>query len=408
MSQSPDLHTLCTQQNNAWAHAHLERTPALFHAAQSPKTLIDDTSLLLFSSSNYLGLSTHPAIITAAHDALAAYGTGSGGSRLTTGSTAFHTKVEKALPTFLELDAHYDCVFFSSGYLANLSTIQALAQLAQLCGGSLKIFSDERNHASIIDGCRIARVPTTIFSHYDYTDLEEKLAKSTADYALVISDGVFSMDGTIADLAQLRRVCDRYGAWLMVDDAHGIGTIGRRGKGICECYPHSLPDILVVTASKALGAEGGMVLAHPEITRFLRNHARAFIFSTSTSAANCAAIDTALSLLAQDESIVQRLHTNVAYLLRLLDEAEIAVSRTSNVVSGGWASPIVIIPLGAEDYALSVSQQLRDYGFHVPAIRYPTVKRGEAILRITLMASHTQEHIAALVRALSGILSAHA
>lgn len=375
-----NLQELSHRRNSEWAKAGLLREPGVFSTAQHPISRIDGRDYVLFSSSNYLSLSTHPQVLTAAKAAVDTYGAGSGGSRLTTGSTELHVELEKSFASFVR---SADAVYFATGYQANLSTI---ATLGSVCD-SLTIFSDSLNHASIIDGCRISRLPLQVFPHGDTSALNELLASRTTEHALVITDGLFSMDGDIADLPRLREVCTRHGAWLMIDDAHAIGTLGAHGRGTSEHHGTSLPDILIGTASKALGAEGGFVCCSKDFAQLLRNRARSYVFSTAAPASGPAAIIAALALI--DEQL-PKLRSNISQLRNALGLTD-------------SPSPIIPIVVGDETEAMRRSAQLKELGLWVPAIRYPTVKRGEAILRVTVMADHSEEQIAQLVSALERV-----
>ncbi|MDK4333866.1 8-amino-7-oxononanoate synthase [Corynebacterium accolens] len=331
---------------------------------------------VLFSSSNYLGLAEHPEIKSAVKESVDNYGAGSGGSRLTTGTSELHVAVEAAAarPT-----GYPDSVFFATGYQANLSTLQALAS------PELTIISDARNHASIIDGCRLAKASgacLVVTAHRDTRAVEDALATRTTKYALVVTDGLFSMDGVLAPLPELSRVAREYGAWLMVDDAHSFGTVGDRGLGLPE-YFGVQPDIQIITASKALGAEGGLVATSKPVAQLLRQQARSFVFSTSPTPATSAAVLAAFKLIESDPSLVSQLQDNIAYWHN---------TRGTTPQQG----PIIPVHVGDEAAAMDASAALLDQGFVVPAIRWPTVARGAAILRVTLMATHTRAQIDAL------------
>ena len=367
-----------------------ERFPASFSSSQSPLALIDDRQMHLFSSSNYLGFAEDPRLISAAQQASAAFGVGSGGSRLTTGTTTVHEQLEDSLKIFFGVE---DAIFFATGYQANVSTISALA------GSEVTIYSDQRNHASIIDGTRLAAADCHIFPHRDYDHLERLLAQRTTRYALVITDGVFSMNGTLADLPRLREICDNAGAWLMVDDAHGIGAVGATGRGTGEHFA-TFAEITIGTASKALGAEGGFTLCSAPVGRYLRNSARSFIFSTAPTPATCAAVSAALNALSPE--LVAKLHDNIEHMARELHRTKLL-----HCSDGGWSSPIFPIAVGSEDTAVRAAQALRAAGFFAPAIRYPTVPRGQAIVRATVMATHSPSEISSFVGELSRFFGGH-
>ena len=294
-----------------------------------------------------------------------------------------HAQVEADFARFL---GYEDAVFFSAGFLANTGVLQTLAAPGTL------ILSDERNHASIIDGCRLAKASgaaVSVYRHRDPSHVDELLGRHDGN-ALVVTDGLFSMDGTLALVPELLAVCRAHGAALMVDDAHGTGTLGATGRGIIEHFElrDDLPDILVATASKALGVEGGVVAASAPVAALLRQKARPFVYSTSSTPATCAAVSAAVGVLEGGRSPVAALHRNIQRL-------------SAHLGMGEWPSPIIPVPIGDEASAVSASAALRDAGYFVPAIRWPTVPRGEAMLRVTVMATHTDEQIDGLANAIS-------
>ena len=377
------LDTAAEQQRDTWRSQGLERNPAIFSTGQTPVGTIDGREYVLFSSSNYLGLAEHPAVTKAAVDALNRFGAGSGGSRLTTGTTNLHAQVERDFARFL---GYEDAMFFSAGFMANAGVLQALA------GPGTLIVSDERNHASIIDGCRLAKAQgatVRVYRHRDPAHVDELLGGHTGR-AIVVTDGLFSMDGTLAPVPELIAVCRAHGAALMVDDAHGTGTLGATGRGIVEHFSliDDHPDILVATSSKALGAEGGSVAASAPVAGLLRQKARTFVYSTSSTPATCAAVSAAIGVLEGKESPVPSLHRNIRRLASQLGMDE-------------WASPIIPVPIGDEAHAVNASARLLEAGFFVPAIRWPTVPRGAAMLRVTVMATHSDEQIDGLAHAIS-------
>ena len=319
----------------------------------------------------------------AAADALNRFGAGSGGSRLTTGTTDLHTQVERDFARLLGYD---DAVFFSAGFMANAGVLQALA------GPDTLILSDERNHASIIDGCRLAKAQgatVRVYRHRDPAHVDELLRGHSGE-AIVVTDGLFSMDGTLAPVPELIAVCRARGAALMVDDAHGTGTLGARGRGITEHFSlvDDHPDILVATSSKALGVEGGAVATSALVAALLRQKARTFVYSTSSTPATCAAVSAAIGVLEGDGSPVPALHRNIRRL-------------ASQLGMGEWASPIIPVPIGDETKAVDAAAKLREAGYFVPAIRWPTVPRGAAMLRVTVMATHTDAQIDGLADVIS-------
>ena len=377
------LDNVAKQQCDNWRSQGLERTPATFSTGQTPVATIDGREYVLFSSSNYLGLAEHPAVTKAAADALNRFGAGSGGSRLTTGTTDLHAQVEHDFARFL---GYEDSVFFSAGFMANAGVLQALA------GPGTLIVSDERNHASIIDGCRLAKAQgatVRVYSHRDPAHVDELLRGHSGE-AIVVTDGLFSMDGTLAPVPELLAVCHARGAALMVDDAHGTGTLGATGRGITEHFSlvDDHPDILVATSSKALGVEGGAVAASAPVAALLRQKARTFVYSTSSTPATCAAVSAAIGVLEGEDSPVPALHRNIRRL-------------AGHLGMGEWQSPIIPVPIGDETQAVHASAALRQAGYFVPAIRWPTVPRHQAMLRVTVMATHTFEQIDRLADVIS-------
>lgn len=375
---------VAARRNDKWASQGLSRSLRTFESAQLPHSRVDGKDYLLFSSSDYLGLSTNDSVIEAAVHATRRLGTGSGGSRLTTG-TSIHSALERKLAEFFSFD---DAVLFATGYQANHSTIAAIA------GADVEIFSDSANHASIIDGCRSARARVTVFPHADYDELARLLDASIARHKLVISDAVFSMSGEVIDGRRLERTCRERGAWLMLDDAHGVGVLGQRGRGTCDELGIS-PDILVGTASKALGVEGGFVLCAQPVATLLRNQARSFVYSTAMNPGSVAAIDAALDQL-RGGIVGKRLRVNIA-----------AVRAALGLPGDPAASAIIPIPIGEERRAMEVAAALNERGIFIPAIRYPTVPRDQAMLRLTVTAKHSDNDIARLAQALRevGVLS---
>lgn len=389
-----------------WRDAGLERRPAVLSSGQDAVATVDGDRRLLFSSSNYLGLSGRPEVVAAAHAALDTYGTGSGGSRLTTGTTGLHRELEAEIAEWL---GYPDCVYLATGYQANLAVLSVLADSRE---EPVTVFSDERNHASIIDGIRFAKATGAVlqvYPHRDTVTLGTLLAGRGTRHALVVTDGLFSMDGTVAPVAEIRELCDRYGALLVVDDAHGIGTLGRAdsGRGCCDAAGVR-PDVLVGTASKALGSEGGFLCCDRPLGDLLRNQARPYVFSTSNCAPVLAATLAAVRSVRRGDAGVSRLRENVDRLRRSLAAAGVrtGVGGGDDMAAPAPAGPVVPVAVGRERTAVAAQESLRAAGFHVPAIRWPTVPRGRSILRVTVTAEHTPEQVDALVGALVTALSA--
>ncbi|SDB97478.1 8-amino-7-oxononanoate synthase [Shouchella lonarensis] len=360
--------------------AGLYRECRTMHGAPRPEMVVEGERQLVFSSNNYLGLAGDSRLVAAAENALQAFGVGSSGSRLTTGHTTWHKKLEETLAAFKQTEA---ALLFSSGYLANIGVLSSLPTQQDV------IFSDQFNHASIIDGCRLSKAKTVVYRHVDMDDLEEKLAQATTyERRFIVTDGVFSMDGTIAPLDQTMQLAERYDAFVIVDDAHGTGVLGEHGRGTCA-YFQVKPHVLIGTLSKAVGAEGGYVAGSRALIDFLRNHARSFIFQTSLPPAICAAADAALEIIAHDEEKRHRLAKNAREIRTRLQELGYTVY--------GDNTPIIPVIIGATDQAVRVAKQLQDVGIYAPAIRPPTVPDGESRIRLTVTADHCDAHIAHLI-----------
>lgn len=356
--------------------ANIYRTTQEISTVQSAHVVMNGRVMLMLASNSYLDLINHPDVKAAAEQAIAQYGTGSGGSRLTTGTLPLHSRLEHHLAAFKGTEA---ALLFNTGYMANVGILSAMG-----IKGSV-LFSDERNHASIIDGCRLSHARTVIYRHNDMADLEEKLRQYTPCQGLIVTDAVFSMDGDIAKLPPILSLAKKYRVLTMVDEAHATGVIGAGGRGICEYYGlDQQPDILMGTLSKSLASEGGYVCGSQLLIDYLRNTARSYIFSTSLVPASLAAADKALELLEQEPMLVKRLQENVKIFCRGLRDHGIDVDSETAII------PIF---LHNEKYAVDVAEKLKDEGILLSAIRYPTVARNEARLRVALMAEHTAEEL---------------
>jgi 8-amino-7-oxononanoate synthase len=318
-----------------------------------------------FASNDYLGLTHHPAVVLAAREALDRYGTGSGAARLIVGSRPPHDELEAALADWTEREA---ALLFPTGYQANLGVLGALASAAD----RPLILSDELNHASIIDGARLARAEVEVYRHADVDDLGARLAAAGDRPAVVVTDSVFSMDGDVAPVEELADVCLAHGALLVVDEAHAV---------LGPPPPPGDHVVVVGTLSKTLGSLGGFVAAPRPVVDLCRNTARSFIFTTATPPAVAAAAHAALEVLRSPEG--DELRDHLRYLVDL--------------VRPGHPSPIVPVLLGDESRAVEVSDRLLAHGLLVPAIRPPTVAPGSCRLRIALSAAHTEEMVQRLV-----------
>ena len=336
----------------------------------------DDKEYLMMASNNYLGLTFDTRVIEGALKGAQQYGTGSGGSRLVSGTFPLFTELEKELAKFKNTEK---ALVFNTGYMANVGTISAIADKNTI------IFSDALNHASIIDGCRLSRGTVKAYSHCDVDELKYLLKQVNRNTRkLIVTDGVFSMDGDIAPLDKLYELSRDYNALLMVDDAHATGTIGN-GHGTAAYFNLEKEiDIQLGTLSKSLGSVGGYVAANSTIIDYLVNTSRSFIFSTALSPADIGAALAALHVLESDVSVLQRLHENVNYM------ADQLISMGINATN---ETPIFPILIGSNEDTLAVSDYLYEAGIIGTAIRPPTVPIGESRIRLTVTAAHNKEQI---------------
>lgn len=346
----------------------------------------DGSDILLLASNSYLDLADIDELKQAMAQAVLKWGTGSGGARLTTGNKTPHQELEDFIERFKGEEA---AITFNTGYMANVGTISAL------CGKKDFVFSDELNHASIIDGIRLSRAKCYVYRHNDMGDLLRTIAEAKAEFAagnadadfhgLIVTDAVFSMDGDLADLPKLLQIAQEQGLLLMIDEAHATGVLGKTGRGLAEHYGCAHADVTVGTLSKAVAAEGGFVAGKKQLIEFLKNKARSFIFTTAMAPAVAAAACKNLKFIDAHPERVQALQQNVKDFCEFLQRAGLNVP----------ASPSAIVPIliGDEAKALQVSAKLQEQGILIPAIRYPTVAKGEARLRASLMASHTRDEL---------------
>lgn len=341
---------------------------------------------ILLASNSYLDLANVDELKQAMAQAVLEWGTGSGGARLTTGNKTPHQELEKFIAKF---KGEESAITFNTGYMANVGTISAL------CGKNDFVFSDELNHASIIDGIRLSRAKCFVYKHSDMADLVRviKEAKSEQDAkqdartfrGLIVTDAVFSMDGDLANLPELLRIAKENDCLLMIDEAHATGVLGKTGRGLAEHYGCAHADVTIGTLSKAVAAEGGFVAGKQQLIDFLRNKARSFIFTTAMAPAVAAAACNNLRYIDAHPERVQNLHENVKFFCEALQREGVNVEQSP--------SAIVPIVIGDEACALEISAALQDAGILVPAIRYPTVAKGQARLRASLMATHTYEQL---------------
>jgi len=358
----------------------------------TPLQVVDGRAMLAFCSNDYLGLAAHPRVVEALRAGAQLYGAGSGASHLISGHSRAHAILEERLAEFAA--PHIEearALYLSTGYMANLAVLTAL-------GGDSDavIFSEALNHASLIDGARLARAQVSIYPHGDVAALEAQLAASSAATKIVVTDSVFSMDGDLAPLPALLAVCERHGAWLFVDDAHGFGVLGAQGRGALEHFGLRSPNLVYVgTLGKAAGVSGAFIAAHASVIELMIQRARPYIYTTAAPPALAHALLTSLDIITSDEGAGLRSHLEL--LIAQLD-ADLRLTRWQRPVSNTPIQPILI---GENEEALRVATALYAKGLWVPAIRPPTVPKGTARLRVTLSAAHTHDEVAQLVTALN-------
>lgn len=341
--------------------------------------IVDGSRTLNFCSNNYLGLANHPRLVSAAQEAVDKFGVGPAAVRTIAGTMNLHLQLEERLASFKGVES---AVTFQSGFNANLGTIPALV------GKSDVIFSDELNHASIIDGCRLSRARIIRYAHCDVDDLQKALAEHRAHYprALVITDGVFSMDGDVAPLDKIYEVSQNYETILMVDDAHGEGVLGRGGRGIVDHYGlHGKVDVEVGTLSKAFGVVGGVVAGNPLVVEWLHQRGRPFLFSSAVTVPDAAACLAALDILEESTELVDKLWENTDYF-----KAEMG---RLGFDTGSSVTPITPIMLGEAELAQQFSRELFENGVFAMAIGFPTVPRGKARIRVMISAAHEKQDL---------------
>jgi glycine C-acetyltransferase len=339
---------------------------------------IDGRRLLNFCANNYLGLANHPRMREAAIRAIEAFGVGPGAVRSIAGTTSLHVELERRLAEFKNAEA---CISFQSGFTANLATIPALVSPGDL------IFSDALNHASIIDGCRLSRAEIIRYEHNDIDDLRKQIrARNDYQRRLIITDGVFSMDGDIAPLDQIADVAEEHGIMLMVDDAHGEGVLGRGGRGIVDHFGlHGRVDVEVGTLSKAFGVVGGLVAGKASVVEWLRQRGRPFLFSSAMTAPDAGACLEAVAILSESTELIDRLWSNASLFRQGMQRM--------GFDTGLSQTPIVPVMLGDVKLAREFSRRLFEEGLFAMAIGFPTVARDKARIRVMNSAAHSSQDI---------------
>lgn len=340
---------------------------------------VDGQKVLNFCSNNYLGLANHPRLVEAVIKAIEKYGVGPGAVRSIAGTMELHIELEKRLARFKGVES---AITFQSGFNANLATIPALV------GKEDVVFSDRLNHASIIDGCRLSGAKIIAYDHCDVSSLESAIKDNLANYrrALIVTDGVFSMDGDVAPLDKIYEVAERYDLLLLVDDAHGEGVLGKGGRGIVDHFNlHGKVDIEVGTLSKAFGVMGGVVAGSPTIVEWLRQRGRPFLFSSAVTVPDAAACLAAIDLLEESTVLVDKLWKNTSYFKDKMKKL--------GFDTGLSTTPITPIMLGEAPLAQQFSRELFEAGVFAMAIGFPTVPQGKARIRVMISAVHDESDL---------------
>jgi glycine C-acetyltransferase len=364
-----------SEQLASWRSAGTFQRLRLLESACEPVSQVDGREVINLASNNYLGLANHPKLVEAAVDAAKKYGAGSAAVRTISGTMSLHMQLEERIAAFKNVEA---CVVFQSGFTANSGTVSAVLTPED------HIISDELNHASIIDGCRLSKAKIHVFTHGNPAAAEAKLQalQGVAGRKLLITDGVFSMDGDIGPLPQLVELAERYGAIMMVDDAHSSGVLGRNGRGTIDHFGlHGRVDIQVGTLSKAVGVLGGYVCGSRDLIDYLYHRARPFLFSTSHPPAVAAACLAAFDILENEPERIEQLWANTQHFQAGL--------RTAGFSTGASQTPITPIHVGDAAKAFEFSRALFDAGVFATGIGFPTVPQGKARIRAIVTAAHT-------------------
>ena len=375
-------------QLNLRREEHLYRTRLNVASGCSSTLSVEGRSLINFCSNDYLGLASHPDISLALKQAADLYGTGSGASHLVSGHSVVHQKLEEQLA---EYTGRPRALLFSTGYMANMGVINALVGRRDL------VLQDQLNHASLLDGGRLSQADFKRYKHVDMASLEQRLEQSSAERKLIVSDGVFSMDGNLAPLSEISTLAEKHNAWLMVDDAHGVGVLGPQGGGLVEQLGMNLKQVpvLVGTLGKSFGTFGAFVAGSEALIETLIQFSRSYIYTTALPPAVAAATLASLKIVRQESWRRDKLVQLVTRFRRGAEQIGLQL--------GGSNTPIQPVLINNDAKVMQVGQSLRDAGFLVGAIRPPTVPVGTGRLRITFSADHSEEQVDQLVAALDSL-----
>jgi 8-amino-7-oxononanoate synthase len=349
----------------------------VIESAQDPEVVINGRKMVMVGSNNYLGLTNHPKVKEAAIEAVKKYGTGCAGSRFLNGTLDIHVKLEEKLASFMRKEA---ALVFSTGFQVNLGVISALV------GKDDVVIIDKMDHASIVDGCRLSYGEVKRFKHNDISDLERILNENNGRGKLVVVDGVFSMEGDVINLPEVLKITKKYGARLLVDDAHGIGVLGKTGRGTAEHFAlENEVDLIMGTYSKSLASIGGFIAGDADVIHYIKHFARALIFSASPPPASIAAVSAAVDIIENEPERIERLWKNTQKMLKGFKELGFDL--------GPSETPIIPIIVGEDETAFKFVMMLQEKGVFANVAVSPAVPPGKALIRTSYMATHTDEHL---------------
>jgi 8-amino-7-oxononanoate synthase len=375
---------------------HRLRVPRVVDGTTGPRITLDGVEVINAASNDYLSLASDPRLARAAASALDEYGTGAGASRLITGTHRRHVALEHALADWLRFPA---ARLFNTGFAANVGVLTSLARAGDV------VFSDELNHASIIDGCRLSRAEVVVFPHRDHAALERGLATRTGRRRIVVSETLFSMDGDIADVEALAELCRRHDAALILDEAHAVGVWGPEGRGVAALAGVT-PDVLVGTCGKALGGFGAFAVSSSSVAQLLYNRARSFVFSTALPPSVPAAVQAALEIVRGSDGDERRRNLVArAEQLRQLVRTSAGTNAGSPTIGGAVGSAIAPVVIGDDERVMTISAAMLEHRVFVQGIRPPTVPEGTARLRVSLCAGHSVQDIEAIASAIANASS---
>lgn len=355
----------------------------VIESAQDPEIIMNGRKMIMVGSNNYLGLTNHPKVKEAAIEAIRKYGTGCAGSRFLNGTLDIHVKLEEKLASFIRKEA---ALIFSTGFQVNLGVISALV------GKDDVVIIDKMDHASIIDGCRLSFGEVKKFKHNDMSDLERLLTEYEDKDKLIVVDGVFSMEGDIANLPEIVALAKKYGARVMVDDAHGIGVLGRTGRGTAEHFGlEDEVDLIMGTYSKSLASIGGFISGSADVIHYIKHYARSLIFSASPPPASVASVSAAVDIIENEPERREMLWKNTRKMFKGLKDLGFEV--------GPSQTPIIPIVVGEDEKAFIMAMMLQEEGVFANVAVSPAVPNGRALLRTSYMATHTDEHLDIVLKA---------